>query len=189
MIAATPVICKYIDMPLQHINDRILERMDRNMTRSGIEKLIAKIRRRVPGAALRTTFIVGFPGETRKEFKELVAFIKDHPFERVGAFMYSREDGTKAYVLGDPVPARTKQARLKKLMFEQGSVAAALQGRFVGKTLKVLVDGEGTGRSEYDAPEVDGCVHFSGAPETRPGQFVDVKITAASGYDLEGIVV
>ncbi|MBF0593534.1 MAG: MiaB/RimO family radical SAM methylthiotransferase [Candidatus Omnitrophica bacterium] len=188
VIAAEPVICKYIDMPLQHINDKVLKRMNRNMTRNQTETLIKDIRRRVPGVSLRTTFIVGFPGETDKEFKELLQFIKDYPFERVGAFAYSREEGTKAYAFGDRVSAAAKQSRLAKLMAVQQVVAEDLQERFVGRTLKVLVEDSKTGRSEYDAPDVDGCVHLQRDRPLKPGQFVQARITAAAGYDLEGKV-
>ncbi len=197
VMASSPVICKYIDMPLQHVNDRVLAAMGRNMTRLSIEKLIVNIRRRIPGVSLRTTFIVGFPGETDKEFRELLTFMKDFPFERAGAFTYSREEGTRAYALGDPVSASIKQARYRKLMTVQEAVAGTLQERLIGRTLKVLVDGDGTGRSEFDAPEVDGCVHWTSRQKDtaiasralNPGQFVEVRITGAAGYDLQGVVV
>ncbi|MBF0387468.1 MAG: MiaB/RimO family radical SAM methylthiotransferase [Candidatus Omnitrophica bacterium] len=186
VMAREPRICKYIDMPLQHINDRILKLMDRNMTRSGIEKLIARIRRKIPGVALRTTFIVGFPGETDKEFQELEQFVAQVPFERAGAFVYSREEGTRAYSFPRQVPGKVKQARLERLMAAQAVVSEGLRSKLVGRTLKCLVDGERTARSEYDAPEVDGSIHIIGGPLVRPGKFVDVKITAVVGHDLEG---
>ncbi|MEI6437579.1 MAG: MiaB/RimO family radical SAM methylthiotransferase [Candidatus Omnitrophota bacterium] len=189
VIAATPAICKYIDMPLQHINDKVLKLMGRKMTRLEIETLIKKIRRKIPGVSLRTTYIVGFPGETDQDFNELLVFMKEFPFERAGAFTYSREEGTTAFALGDRVAEKTKQARLARLMAVQEEIAGGLQDKFVGRTLKVLVDGERTGRSEYDAPDVDGCVHFSSNARIKPGEFVQVKISAAHGYDLEGSVV
>lgn len=188
-ISSIPVICKYIDMPLQHISDKILKAMDRRMTRADIERLITKIRKRIPGVSLRTTFIVGFPGETQEEFGELTRFIQDFPFERAGAFTYSREEGTRAYELGDPVSADVKQARLNELMAVQAVSAGLLQERLIGRTLKVLVDGERTGRSEYDAPDVDGCVRWNSGEKIQPGKFVDIKITGSAGYDLEGDVV
>jgi len=198
VIASEPKLCKYIDMPLQHINDRILKKMNRNITRAQTEALIHKIRRKVPGVSLRTTFITGFPGETEEEFSELVQFIRDFGFERAGAFTYSKEDGTKASAFTDNVPAKEKEARLNILMSVQEEVAAMLQEKWIGRILKVLVDDVRTlrtsedpgffGRSEYDAPDVDGSVEVKSPRILKPGDFVNVRITGAAGYDLEGIV-
>jgi ribosomal protein S12 methylthiotransferase len=191
VIAGETNICPYIDMPLQHISDKILTRMNRNMTRLQTERLIAKIRRKIPGVSLRTTFIIGFPGETDKEFKELLTFIQEYPLERVGAFTYSREEGTRAYRMGNGVSARVKEARLSQLMTVQASMAETLQEKMIGRTLKVLVEepeGNGcVGRSQYDAPDVDGCVHITDGDKLKPGQFAQVRIMGAAGYDLTGV--
>lgn len=192
VVAREPKICKYLDMPLQHISDKILQRMNRKMTRRQTEQLIEKVRSRVPGISLRTTFIVGFPGETQKEFKELLRFMKDYPFERVGAFTYSREEDTKAFSFGDTVSVRVKESRYRALMELQEGIASELQNRQVGRVLKVLVeeaekDGLYIGRSEYDAPDVDGNVRIKSGRKLSVGQFADVRITGADGYDLEGV--
>jgi ribosomal protein S12 methylthiotransferase len=199
VIAEQPKICKYMDMPLQHINDRILTRMNRNITRAQTEELIRRIRRKIPGVSLRTTFIVGFPGETDKDFAELLQFIQDFPFERAGGFTYSREDGTKASTFSDRVSAQEKELRLKQLMQVQDGVAGALQEKLIGRTLKVLIEDVRTlrssedpafvGRSEYDAPDVDGSVIVRSGRILKAGDFIDVRITGAAGYDLEGLAV
>lgn len=202
VIADSPKICKYIDMPLQHINDRMLTLMRRNITRAQTETLLDKLRARIQGVSLRTTFIVGFPGETDAEFEELLAFIKERPFERAGAFIYSKEEGTAAFHLKGHVASTLRKERLSRLMRVQESLAANLQEAMVGRNLKVLIEKEESagqtsspgvagsrlfvGRSEYDAPDVDGCVYVNSAVKLEPGVFVDVKISAAIGHDLQG---
>ena len=195
VIGSEPRICKYIDMPLQHINDRILKAMNRNITRRQTEVLINKIRRKIPGVSLRTTFIVGFPGETEAEFRELLDFMRDHPFERAGGFMYSKEEGTGAFALPGHVPMAVRRERLERLMEVQEAIAAGLQEKMIGRTLRVLVESKDKkaslyiGRSEFDAPDVDGNVFIKGAEKLEPGVFVDVKIISALGHDLEGVMV
>ncbi|MBF0331470.1 MAG: 30S ribosomal protein S12 methylthiotransferase RimO [Candidatus Omnitrophica bacterium] len=193
VMAAEAKVCKYLDMPLQHVSDKILKRMNRSMTYGRTVALIEKIRRKIPGVFLRTTFIVGFPGETAKDFELLLNFIQEHPFERVGVFMYSREEGTPAYALKGQVPRSTAQKRYEALMQMQQKVAERLQERFIGKTLKVLVEERAkddmkiyTGRSEFDAPDVDGVVHVRTQKPLRIGDIIDVKITGAMAYDLTG---
>jgi ribosomal protein S12 methylthiotransferase len=196
VVASEPRVCKYLDVPLQHVSDRILKKMNRNITKAQTVKLIERIRRKVPGVFLRTTFIVGFPGETDRDFAELLGFLKDHPFERVGVFQYSREEGTKAYALAGQVPERVKRARLDRLMKIQAKAAGEFHESMVGRVIKILVEelepgGKYiyTGRSEYDAPDVDGaCIVRSPKPLVI-GRLVPVKITAALGYDLEGEAV
>jgi ribosomal protein S12 methylthiotransferase len=196
VIASEPRICKYLDVPLQHVSDPVLKRMNRNITKVQTVQLIERIRKKIPGVFLRTTFIVGFPGETDRDFEELLGFLKDHPFERVGAFMYSREEGTKAYHLDGQVTPKVKQARLDRLMKLQAKTAEEFHRKMVGGTLKILVEGLEpgaqniyTGRSEYDAPDVDGECLITSPKPLMTGRFVPVKIIAALGYDLEGEVV
>ena len=192
VIAAEPRICRYLDMPLQHVSDSILRLMGRNMTHASTVALVKKIRARLPGVFLRTTYIVGFPGETEADFERLLRFIKAQPFERVGVFMYSREEGTRAYDLPGQVPRAVASRRYKALMRAQQKVAAGIHERLVGRELDVLIEervaGEPmcyTGRSEFDAPDVDGVVHVRSAKVLRVGEFARVRVTGAMEYDLE----
>lgn len=192
-IANEEKICKYIDIPIQHINDNLLESMNRNMTKQETIDLIKKIRYKIPQGSLRTTFIVGMPGETEEIFKELVQFVRKTRFEKVGCFVYSREEGTPAYDMSGQVPEPVKKKRLDVLMAVQRDISRVIQEGFVGKTLKVLIDEKQEdekdvylGRSEYDAPEVDGVVHVHSKKKLVPGDFVMVKITDAYEYDLVG---
>jgi ribosomal protein S12 methylthiotransferase len=196
VLADEPRLCKYIDMPLQHVSDRILKMMNRKMTRSGTEALVARIRRKIPGVFLRTTFITGFPGETAEDFDALLAFVKDHPFERVGVFAFSREEGTPAYDLPGSVPRAVAQRRRDRLMKAQQALAERFHARCVGTTVPVLIEervqGEPAlynGRTEFDAPEVDGVVHVTSRRILKPGDFVDVRVTGAMAYDLTGDAV
>ncbi|MDD5492718.1 MAG: 30S ribosomal protein S12 methylthiotransferase RimO, partial [bacterium] len=191
LMAREKKICQYIDLPLQHINDTILRQMNRRVTRRHIEKLIAEIRKTIPGAALRTTFIVGFPGETEKQFQELYDFVKSTRFDRLGVFAYSREKGTRAADMIGQIPERVKQRRLKKIMLLQQKIAWENNQRLVGRELTVLIEGldqkgRYLGRSQYDAPEIDNQVLVCSAVKLRPGTFVQVKITKALPYDLIG---
>lgn len=185
-----PNVCKYLDIALQHISDGVLDRMHRNTTKEETMQLISRLREEVPGITLRTTLMVGFPGETDEEFKELVDFVKWARFERMGAFAYSEEDGTySARHYKDDVPEDVKQARLDKLMRVQQRISAELMEQHVGKTLKVIVDRrEGdwyVARTEYSSPEVDPEVLIPVAEKTlRKGCFYDVKITGAEEFDL-----
>lgn len=193
MIAREEKICKYMDMPIQHISDHLLKSMNRGITKQGTIDLVQKIRRKIPQASLRTTFIVGMPGETEKNFEELIRFVEETKFERMGVFVYSREEGTPAYDMPDQVPELVKKKRLNALMTLQRDISKSVQEQFIGKTLKVLID-EGQreeanvylGRSEYDAPEVDGVVYVRSQLALSPGDFVKVKITDAYEYDLAG---
>lgn len=190
VIANSPKICKYLDLPLQHINGRILKLMRRNTTKNQILKLIDKIRKKIPGVAMRTAFIVGFPSETDKEFKELLQFIKDVKFERLGAFLYSREEGTAAYSFAHQIPREVKIQRFDALMTQQQSISQSINKEFMGKVIDVLIDerekGAYLGRSQCDAPEVDGLVYVHSKKELKPGDFVKVRITDTLEYDLVG---
>ncbi|MFH1458347.1 MAG: MiaB/RimO family radical SAM methylthiotransferase [Candidatus Omnitrophota bacterium] len=187
-----PKICKYIDLPIQHINDRLLKLMHRGIKKKDILRLIDKIRKVIPQVCLRTSVIVGFPSETQKEFKELLSFLQDVRFERLGAFIYSREEGTLAYHFKGQIPRKTKSERLNSVMSYQQKVSREVNARFLGKTLEVLIDEKEKdgylGRTQYDAPEVDGLVYVKSDRELTPGDFVSVKITDTLEYDLVGEV-
>jgi ribosomal protein S12 methylthiotransferase len=189
-----PKVCKYVDMPLQHIANPVLKNMMRHVTREETEALIKRIKDEVPGVVLRTTMLVGFPGETEADFKELKAFIEEAKFERLGVFPFSNEDGTYANKhFKDDVPEEEKQKRADEIMEIQQQISAELNKRKIGKTYKVLIDKkEGdfyVGRTEFDSPEVDGEVLITASVELKSGDFVNVKITGSEDYDLYGEVV
>jgi len=181
-IAACPKVARYVDMPLQHISDAMLARMQRETSGDHIRDLIRRIRAGVPGIALRTTFITGFPGETEADVDELCAFIRETRFERLGVFRYSPEEGTRAAKSEAQVPAKVKEARWHRLMALQRTIAAELNASAVGQRRRVLVDEPGVARAEGDAPDIDGRVYV---PLTLPvGDFAEVRITGAEEYDL-----
>ena len=188
-------VCKYLDIALQHISNHMLDRMHRNTTKEETMYLIEKLREAMPGIHLRTTLMVGFPGETEEDFKELVEFVKWARFERMGAFAYSEEEGTySAEHYEDDVPQEVKEARLSKLMRVQQSISAEIEAEKVGKTLRVIIDRrEGDyyiGRTEFCSPEVDPEVLIPVANRRlRRGCFYDVKITGAEEFDLYGDVI
>ncbi|MFA5089827.1 MAG: 30S ribosomal protein S12 methylthiotransferase RimO [Candidatus Omnitrophota bacterium] len=191
LIRDEPKICKYIDLPIQHINARILKLMRRNVNRKEILEIIEKIHRKVPEAAIRTSLIVGFPSETDKEFQELLDFIREAKFERMGAFIYSREEGTAAYNLPGQVPLKIRRERLEALMLQQQAVSRAVNRRFLGEDIDVLIDEKEKGRfylgrTQYDAPEVDGSVYVQSQAALEPGDMARVKITDTLEYDLVG---
>lgn len=189
LIAAEQRICKYIDLPIQHINDRILKLMNRGITRKEIVNLIKSIRKKIPGCTIRTSIITGFPTETETEHKELIGFLKDIEFERLGVFTYSREDGTAAYNLSPQVHYQTKLRRFKEIMQQQQEITQQVNGKFVGRELDVLIeekqDGVFIGRSQHDAYEVDGAV-FINKKGLKAGEFYKAEITDVYGYDLVG---
>ena len=192
-MAESEKVCKYVDLPLQHASDAVLQRMKRPGTRTGYEKLLARIRDRVPGVTLRTTFIVGFPGETEADFAELQSFMSGVAFDHVGVFTYSHEEGTSAHGLEDDVPAKLKKKRQATLMSTQKRIVAAAQKRRIGHTLRLVVDGPAAehelvlrGRIEGQAPDIDPMVYLTDCDPSglTAGQFVDVEITGSRGYDL-----
>ncbi len=194
VMAEEPKICPYIDLPLQHISEPVLQRMKRQTRRAEVEELVAKIREKLPGAALRTTFLLGFPGETEEDVQALIEFVKRVRFERLGVFEYSHEEGTSAYVLEDDVPADEKTRRANLLMEVQREISLELNERRLGQTLKVLVDREledwYVGRTSWDSPEVDNEVWIrKNGRVLNPGSFADVCITDATEYDLYGDMV
>jgi ribosomal protein S12 methylthiotransferase len=189
-LAGAKKILPYLDMPLQHINDRCLKRMQRRVNRAGTEELLGNLRRGIPGLALRTTFIVGFPGETEAEFEELVEFVRASRFERVGVFPYSYEPGTPATRLDGHLPEEVKQERRDRLMEAQQEVAFGWSRAQVGLELEVIIDGpdpevpnHALGRGPADAPDIDGLVRVKGK-RLVAGDIVRVKVTGADGYDL-----
>ena len=192
LIKDCPQICKYIDLPLQHINDRILRLMHRHTRKKDILMLIEKIKKKIPHLAIRTSFILGFPSETDREFRELLEFIEDVKFQRLGAFIYSREEGTPAYNFGKQIMHKIKTERFNTLMLEQQKISQDFNKKLLGRVIDVLIDerqeGFYLGRSQYDAPEVDGLVYVHSKKELRPGDFVKVKITDSLEYDLVGEV-
>lgn len=195
VIAENQNICKYIDLPIQHINDDILKRMNRRVTREQITELIVAIRQKIPEVTLRTSIIVGFPGETDEQFEELFEFLKEISFDRLGTFIYSREEGTPAAEFENQISEDIKKERLDRIMRLQQEISVEKNLKFLDKTLKVLIDEKDPsdpeqylGRSEMDAPEVDGLIYVKGENLTV-GDFVNVKITGTMEYDLIGEMV
>jgi len=186
-------ICNYLDMPLQHAANNMLTAMKRQITREEMEELTATIRQRVPGICLRTTLIAGFPGETEDDVEELKGFLQRQRFDRVGIFTYSHEEGTSGFALVDDVPAEEKERRAQEIMEVQQEISLELNQEKVGKTFKTLIDkkeaGRYLGRTEFDSVEVDNEVVIHSAKKLPIGEFVNVKITKAYDYDLEGEVV
>jgi ribosomal protein S12 methylthiotransferase len=183
-IAESPKVCRYVDMPLQHIHPRMLEVMRRETTSTHIEELIQRIRAGVPGIALRTTFIVGFPGETEEEFDYLLEFIGRTRFDRLGIFMYSQEEGSRAAKMEHQLPRKIKQARYRRAMRLQQRIAAELSEAQIGKTVRALVDQPLVARGAADAPDIDGRILLREAAPV--GEFIDVRITGRDVYDLHG---
>jgi ribosomal protein S12 methylthiotransferase len=186
-------VCNYIDLPLQHASNAVLKRMKRPGTRQTYDTLLERIRERVPGVALRTTFIVGFPGETEADVEELCAFIGEHAFDHVGVFTYSHEEGTSAYQLDNDVPSRTKAARRTRVMKLQERLVRKRQRARIGERVQVMVDGPSPdhdlvlrARLSTQAPDIDASVFFTECDPSdyQPGELVDVEIVGAKGHDL-----
>ena len=192
-MAESEKVCSYIDLPLQHASDAVLKRMKRPGTRNGYERLLSRIRERLPGVTLRTTFIVGFPGETEDDFGQLQGFLQTVRFDHVGVFTYSHEHGTTAGAWRDDVPARTKRSRQARLMRAQQRIVARAQKARIGARERVLVDGPSAehalvlrGRLQSQAPEIDPLVYLTecNPSEVAPGTFLDVEIVGGRAYDL-----
>jgi ribosomal protein S12 methylthiotransferase len=181
-IAECPKVARYIDIPLQHISDNMLERMQRETSGDYIRDLIKRIRAGIPGIAIRTTFIVGFPGETEADVAELCTFIKETKFERLGVFRYSQEEGTRGAKMPDQIPPKLKETRWHKTMALQQEVAREVSKNFVGQKIRILVEEPGVARGEADAPDIDGRVYVS--KNLPVGEFADVKINSFHDYDL-----
>ena len=194
-IRDNPRILKYIDLPVQHISDHMLTAMNRHGDRAMIEEVIGKLRREIPDIIIRTTFIVGFPGQTEEDFLELCEFVKETRFDRAGVFTYSREEDTPAYDFPDQIDEQVKQDRCDILMREQFEINESNNQKMVGKTLTVLcedfdpVSEAHFGRSVMDAPDIDGKIYFRSDVRIAPGSFVKVKIREVVDYDLFGVAV
>ena len=189
-----PNIYHYLDIPLQHINDGILQSMRRNITGSEIRQLIDTIRKEVPDIALRTSLIVGYPGETKKVFNELVSFVEETRFERLGVFTYSHEENTIAYALPDRISQKEKEKRKEEIMWLQQDISLQLNQAKVGTTMEVLIDKQTRthfeGRTRYDSPEVDNNVLLSRRKnQCAIGGFYPVKILSADAFDLTGEII
>jgi ribosomal protein S12 methylthiotransferase len=194
-ITGNQKVCKYLDLPLQHISDKLLYLMGRKIDRKGIESLIQTLRNRIPGLVLRTTLIVGFPGESEVEFEELLNFVEKQRFDRLGAFTYSKEEGTEAFNLEEHLSFKEKEKRLDKLMNLQQGIAFEKNKERVGEKVKVLIESKANdfsgkekyyiGRSQKEAPEIDGVILVKGR-NLKIGDLLEVKITGWKGYDLIG---
>jgi len=186
-------VCRYVDLPLQHASAAVLKRMRRPGNRKTYDALLSRIRERVPGVTLRTTFIVGFPGETEEEFAELEAFVEDTRFDHLGVFTYSHEEGTRAFAVGDDVPAATKRKRRARLMKRQQRIVAEAQQAKIGREVRVLIDGPSAehelvvqGRLEGQAPDIDPVVYLTHCDPSSlvPGSLIQARIVGAQGYDV-----
>jgi ribosomal protein S12 methylthiotransferase len=187
-IADCDKVCNYLDMPVQHASDDILKSMKRGLNQEGIRNRISRLRSAVPNIAIRTTLIVGYPGETETHFNELYNFVEEMQFDRLGAFTYSEEEGTSAEVLEDNVSREVKNERKNKIVELQHGISLEKNEAFVGKTMKVLVDqcenDIGVGRTEFDSPEIDNIVQING--NVKKGEFVNVKIEKVNEFELIG---
>ena len=190
VMATRKQVLPYLDMPLQHAHPKTLHRMRRPSNIDWVHRTLGKMRATIPNLAIRTTFIVGYPGETEEEYQALVDFVQEMRFDRVGTFQFSFEPGTTSESLGDPIPAEIKQERFERLMELQQGISMQVNQSYVGKTLDVLVEGRdkgiSIGRSYRDAPEIDGLVFIEG--DAKIGELVPVKITGAMAYDLTGVL-
>ncbi len=199
VLTEEPKAVKYLDMPLQHASQNVLKLMKRGGNRASLEKLIKRVRDRVPGIGVRTTFITGFPGETDEDFEELLQFVKNVEFDRVGVFTYSDEEGTPAYDLPNKVDPKIAKQRRARLMKEQARISRKRNKAKIGKRVRVIFEGEANesdllwqGRMETQAPDIDGCILINDAPEgfaPAPGDLLNVMITEAQQYDLVGKIV
>ena len=182
-------VCQYLDIPLQHISNNMLEKMRRNFTKEQSYDLVRRIRDKVPEISLRTTFMTGFPGETDKDFKQLIDFVQEMRFERMGVFTYSHEEDTFAYKnYKDAIPVKIKNERAEILMELQRNISFELNTRRIGQKMRVIIDeekdGKYIGRTAYDSPEVDGIVLIDSAKKIKVGNFYTVTINSADEYDL-----
>ena len=187
-LALSEKVCKYIDMPVQHASDSVLKSMKRGLNQKGIRDRINRLRKAIPDIAIRTTLIVGYPGETEDDFKILYDFVEDVKFDRLGVFTYSEEEGTGAALLNDDVPEEIKNKRKNDIIELQHDISLNRNESFIGKTIKVLVDESekkiGVGRTEFDSPEIDNIVNIKG--DVSKGSFVNIKIDSVNEYELIG---
>jgi ribosomal protein S12 methylthiotransferase len=188
VIANNPKVCNYIDIPLQHGSDKVLRSMRRGVKRAEMEALMAQFREKIPNVAIRSTFIVGYPNETKEDIEELKDFIRTVEFDRLGVFTYSQEENTGAYPLGSPVPEELMEERRGEVMLLQQEISLKKNRSRIGSEMKILVDEQledkAIGRTEYDSPEVDNLVILEGVTGLKPGEFIKAKITDAGEYEL-----
>ncbi len=191
-----PAMCKYLDMAIEHADDKVLERMNRGLTQATLHETIRLLRAEIPGIALRTSIIVGFPGETDAAFENLLGFLRQTQFERLGAFTYSHEEGSASFRFPDQVPEAIRKARFDQLMQVQQAIATEVNARWVGRTCDVVIDeadpndsAQFVGRTSADCPEVDGIVHVHSPQPLKVGAFHSVRITDSYEYDLVGTTV
>lgn len=191
--ASEPKVCKYVDLPLQHADDAVLRSMNRPDTREQIEALLKKLRERIPGVTIRSTFIVGFPGETEEQFQNLKQFLKEQRLDKVGVFTYSREEDTAAYDMSDQVPEEIMQERYHDLMSMQSKISEEVNQGLEGKELEVLVEGRDeeqpsicVGRSYREAPDVDGQVYVENDKDSQPGDMIRIRVLQGFTYDIVG---
>ncbi len=180
-------ICKYFDIPIQHISNKILKKMNRDTTSESIKALIERLRKEIPDVIIRTTLMVGFPGEEKEDFDELYEFVKTAKFDKLGCFSYSKEEGTPANLMQNQVHHMTKKSRLNKIMKLQAEISNENLKKHIGKTYEVIVETKNTARSYMDVPELDGVILFKG--KAQPGSFVKCKITGNKDYDLIGEII
>ncbi len=195
IIAKEEKICKYLDLPIQHCNNEVLKRMNRKTTKEHITNVVERLRKKIPDIAIRTSLIVGFPGETEAQFQELVSFVRDMKFDKLGVFAYSQEEDTPAAKLQDQLDEAIKEIRRDEIMLIQKDISFQKNREKIGKIYDILVEEKleeenfYIGRTIYDAPEIDGIVYFSSALLLNPGDFVKVRITDALEYDLTGEMI
>lgn len=193
VVQQNPKVCKYMDIPIQHINNEILKNMKRGIDKQKTTELIYKIREIIPDIALRTSIMVGFPGETEEQFQELLMWLNEIKFERLGVFTYSHEENTSAYLLKDDVPAKIKKQRADRLMQQQEKISFELNQKKIGKVFKTIIDRkEGPfwiGRTEHDSPDIDNEVLIQTQTQLQTGNFYNVKITDAEEFDLYGEII
>lgn len=193
-IANNDKVCKYLDIPIQHSSDNVLKRMGRRGTGADVCRLLDTLREKIPGLTIRTTLIVGFPGETEDDFSQLLQFVEKYRFDRLGAFMYSKEEGTPAYRMRDQIPYRVKRSRHDRLMKLQRDISAGSNAKRLGKSYRVLVEGVAEdgifyyGRSSREAPGIDGLIYFTSSEPLEMNSFVEVKILDSDEYDITGEV-
>lgn len=180
-------ICKYFDIPMQHISDRILKKMNRKSTGESIRNLITKLRKEIPEVVIRSTLMAGFPGETEEDFKELYEFVKWAKLDKLGCFTYSKEEGTAAFNMENQIHPMTKKRRYNEIMALQQKISEENMKKHIGKTLKVLVEENGVGRTYMDVPDIDGVIYIEG--NAKPNTFVNCKVTGFKEYDLIGKVI
>ena len=195
VMKASDKVCNYLDMPLQHASDSVLKSMRRGITQEKTGKLLTEIRSKVPNVAIRTTLICGFPGETEENHQDLLRWVEEMKFERLGCFTYSHEENTHAYTMEDDVPEDVKKRRVEEVMELQAGISEELNLRHIGKEFKVMIDrcegGYWIGRTEFDSPDVDNEVRIEVSDEfhLRIGDFVQVKITGATAFELDAVVL